>query len=91
MTIRKYIGMGLIISFGLSACTTTSSHVGVEHREAIDDANRKQIVSTTALEGAPKMHPAMSAAAILRYLDGEVKETEESGGFSSGGEGGSSN
>lgn len=86
MTISKYICVGLITSFGLSACATTSSHVGVDNRTAIDDANRKQIVSTAALKGAPEQHPEMSAAAILRYLSGNVNEPEEGGGgFSSGG------
>ena len=92
MTISKYICVGLITSLGLSACATTlPSHVGLDHRASIEDANNKQIVSKTAVKGAPILHPEMSAAAIQRYLDDAVKEPEVTGGFSSDGEGAGSN
>jgi hypothetical protein len=82
MTINKCIFVGLVSSLGLSACATTlPPQIGVEHRASVEEANNKQIVSTAAVEGAPVLDPAMSAAAIQRYLDGVVKEAEEAGGF----------
>lgn len=88
MTNTKIILLGLTSMLCSSACTTLPTQFEIEHRAAVDEANNKQIVSTTALKGAPVRHPALSAAAIDRYLAGEVEELEEEGSFNSGGGGG---
>ena len=88
MAKTKLILLGLTSTFCLAACSTTSTHLGVDNREAFDAANNKQNVSSVALKGAPERHPAMTAAAIERYLTDSVKEPVESGGFTSGGGGG---
>jgi len=82
MANSKLLIAGLVSAICVSGCATTDSlNFGAEHRAAVEDANSKQIVSTDAVKGAPILHPAMSAAAIQRYLDGEVKDEDETGGF----------
>ncbi|NNC36215.1 MAG: hypothetical protein EX271_11860 [Acidimicrobiales bacterium] len=83
---KKIFIAGLLAAATMSACATTPmANVGDANRAAVDQANSKQVVSTAAVPGAPVLHPQMSAAAIQRYLDDRVKETEVSGGFGPGG------
>lgn len=89
MTNTKTIFAGLFTATLVSACATTPiAPVGDSNRTAIDQANSKQVVSTTALTGAPTLHPEMSAAAIERYLEDNVKQPESGGSFSPNGGGG---
>ena len=85
MTNSKLLVIGLVSTICVSGCASTNTlNFGSDHRAAVEDANNKQIVSTDAVKGAPALHPAMSAAAIQRYLDGQVKEEEDSSGFRPG-------
>ena len=86
MANSKLLVIGLVSAVCVTGCASTNTLTfGSEHRSAVEEATNKQIVSTDAVKGAPTLHPAMSAAAIQRYLDGQVKEEEQSGGFRPGG------
>lgn len=85
MTKTKLILLGFASSLCMSACSTIPTEIGVANRAAFDEANNKQIVSSVALKGAPERDATMTAAAIQRYLEDDVKEPDEGGSFSPGG------
>jgi len=91
MANTKLLVLGFVSALCLLGCASTNTLTfGTEHRFAVENANSKQVVSTEAVKGAPALHPAMSAAAIHRYLDGQVKEIEELEGFGSNNSGSNS-
>ncbi len=58
----------------LGACATNEGYLSPNTGRALQEAYAKQIVDPNPAVGAPSVTPEVAAAAIQRYLDGEVKD-----------------
>ncbi len=84
----KYIALGLIIGFGLSACGTHNGLIHPKSGVAIKKAADAQIVDKNAVPGAPEYHPQKAADAVDRYLKDEIKRPASAGDLAFGAGGG---
>jgi len=79
----KKVIVGTCATFALVGCASTTSTMNSGHGISQNAAIDRQVVSKTAIPGAPEMNPQMVDAAIQRYLTDTVKKVEDPGSAAS--------